>query len=133
MLVSTAGKTLRVYDKDDAGAAFIGPNDFAADRTGGVFMSASGPWESAPIVGKILYRAADGSLRTVADDLHYANGLALSPDGRTLHCSEMYAYRIVAFDVGENGSLTEPTRVRPGQRHRGRRAAAGARRSEDRR
>ena len=32
VLVSTAGKTLRVYDKDDAGASFIGPNDFVADR-----------------------------------------------------------------------------------------------------
>ena len=42
----------------------------------------------------------------MADDLHYANGLALSPDGRMLYCSEMYAYRIVAFDVGENGVLT---------------------------
>lgn len=106
VLVSTAGKTLRVYDKDDAGASFIGPNDFVADRAGGVFMSTSGPWETAPIVAKILYRAADGSLRTVADDLHYANGLALSPDGKTLYCSETYAYRIVAFDVGENGALT---------------------------
>jgi len=66
VLVSAAGETLRVYDNDDAGAPFIGPNDFAADRTGGVFMSASGPWEAAPIVGKILYRAADGSLRTAA-------------------------------------------------------------------
>ena len=100
-----AGETLQVYDKDAAGAAFVGPNDFAADDAGGVFMSASGPWETAPIVGKILYRAPDGTLRTVADDLHYANGLALSPDGRTLYCSETYGYRIVAFDVGEDGSL----------------------------
>ena len=115
------------------GPAFIGPNDFVADATGGVFMSASGPWETAPIVGKILYRAPDGSLRTVADDLHYANGLALSPDGRTLYCSETYAYRIVAFDVGEDGSLCQPPRVRPGQRHRRRRPAAGAGRPEDRR
>ena len=106
MRVSPAGETLQVYDKDATGAAFIGPNDFVADDAGGVFMSASGPWETAPIVGKILYRAPDGSLRTVADDLHYANGLALSPDGKTLYCSETYAYRIVAFDVGENGSLT---------------------------
>ena len=102
--VSPAGETLQVYDKDAAGAAFVGPNDFV--DAGGVFMSASGPWETAPIVGKILYRAPDGTLRTVADDLHYANGLALSPDGRTLYCSETYGYRIVAFDVGEGGSLT---------------------------
>jgi gluconolactonase len=105
--VSMAGKTLKVYDRDAAGATFIGPNDFVADAAGGVFMSASGPWETAPIVGKILYLAEDGTLRTVADDLHYANGLALSPDGRTLYCSETYAYRIVAFTVGDDGSLSE--------------------------
>ena len=103
--VSRSGDTLQIYDKDEAGAAFIGPNDFAEDGKGGVFMSASGPWETAPIVGKILYRAPNGMLRTVADDLHYANGLALSPDGGTLYCSETYAYRLVAFDVGEDGSL----------------------------
>jgi sugar lactone lactonase YvrE len=106
VVVSLAGETRQVYDKDDLGVPFIGPNDFAAAADGGVFLSASGPWETAPIVGKILYRGADGSLRTVADDLHYANGLALSPDGKTLYCSETYAYRILAFDVGEDGSLS---------------------------
>ena len=39
----------------------------------------------------------DGTLRTVADDLHYANGLALSPDGTYALLPETYAYRIVAF------------------------------------
>ena len=43
--VSPAGETLQVHDKDAAGAAFVGPNDFVADDEGGVFMSASGPWE----------------------------------------------------------------------------------------
>lgn len=106
VLVTMAGETKRVYDKDDLGGPFVGPNDFVVDARGGVYMSASGPWETAPIVGKILYRAPDGDLKPVADDLHYANGLALSPDGKTLYCSETYAYRILAFDVGENGSLS---------------------------
>ncbi len=105
--VAPSGGTLQVYDHDAVGAAFVGPNDFVADAGGGVFMSASGPWETAPIVGKILYLAPGGTLRTVADDLHYANGLALSPDGRTLYCSETYAYRIVAFTVGDDGSLSD--------------------------
>jgi sugar lactone lactonase YvrE len=105
--LTPAGETLQVYDRDAEGVAFVGPNDFVADAGGGVFMSASGPWETAPIVGKILYRAPDGSLRTVADDLHYANGLALSPDGKTLYCSETYAHRIVAFTVGAGGALSE--------------------------
>ena len=107
VLVSPTGETKQVYDRDAADLPFVGPNDFTADRMGGIYMSVSGPWESGPIVGKILYRTQDGSLRTVADDLHYANGLALSPDGKTLYCSEMYAHRIVAFTVGEDGSLTD--------------------------
>ena len=105
VVVSPTGETRQSYAADDLGMPFVGPNDFATDAAGGVFMSASGPWETTPIVGKILYRTPDGGLKPVADDLHYANGLALSPDGKTLYCSETYAYRIVAFDVGEHGSL----------------------------
>ena len=103
--VSTAGETKEVYERDASGRPFVGPNDVAADGKGGVYVSASGPWETAPIVGTILHRAPDGTLYTVADDLHYPNGLALSPDGSTLYVSETYAYRIVAFDVAADGSL----------------------------
>jgi gluconolactonase len=103
--VSSAGETKAVHDRDTAGRLLVGPNDFASDGKGGVYLSASGPWETAPIVGTILHRAPDGTLRTVADDLHYPNGLALSPDGATLYVSETYAYRIVAFDVAADGGL----------------------------
>lgn len=106
VVVAPDGRTLRTYDRDAQGEAMVGPNDLVADASGGLYITASGPWETAPIVGKILYRAPDGELRTVADDLHYPNGVALSPDGKTLYCSETYAYRIVAFDVGADGSLS---------------------------
>ena len=107
VLVSPTGETKQVLDKDAAGSPFTGPNDFVADAQGGIFVSASGPWETAPIVGKIIHRNPDGTLRVVADDLHYPNGLALSADGKTLYCSETYAYRIVAFTVGADGQLSE--------------------------
>jgi gluconolactonase len=107
VLVSPTGETKQVVDKDAAGSPFKGPNDFVADAQGGIFMSASGPWETAPIVGKIVYRSPDGTLRAVTNDLHYPNGLALSPDGKTLYCSETYAYRILAFTVGADGKLGE--------------------------
>ena len=107
VLVSPTGETKQVVDKDAAGSPLKGPNDFVADAHGGVFVSASGPWETAPIVGQIVYRSPDGTFREVADDLHYPNGLALSPDGKTLYCSETYAYRIVAFTVGTDGKLSE--------------------------
>lgn len=105
--VEADGTTVATYDQDDDGNPFIGPNDFAADRKGGIYFSASGPWESEPIVGKIFYLSAKGTIRMVADDLHYANGLALPPDGATLYVAESEAYRIIHFQVGEDGSLSD--------------------------
>ena len=56
---------------------------------GGAYVTTSGPWESAPIVGKVLHVDAGRRRRSVvADDLHYANGLALSADGSTLFVVE---------------------------------------------
>ncbi len=104
--ISSGGKTLATYDKDRDGNAFVGPNDFAADAKGGLYFTASGPWESAPIVGKIFYMAASGEITQVADDLHYANGLALSGDGKTLYCAESEAHRVIQFTVKEDGTLS---------------------------
>ena len=105
--LSASGETLATYSEDKDGQPFVGPNDFAADAKGGVFVTASGPWDSGPIVGKILYLAADGSIASVADDLHYANGIALSRDGKTLYAGESEAFRIIQFTVGENGALSD--------------------------
>jgi gluconolactonase len=40
--ISTDGKTLPPYDKDSDGHAFIGPNDFAPDKDGGIYFTGSG-------------------------------------------------------------------------------------------
>jgi sugar lactone lactonase YvrE len=41
----------------------------------------------------------------VANDLHYANGLALSNDGKTLFLAESEAGRVIQFNVQPDGSL----------------------------
>jgi sugar lactone lactonase YvrE len=105
--VSAEGETVAAYKEDQSGSAFLGPNDFAVDDRGGAYFTASGPWESAPIVGKIHYIDPDGRIRMVADDLHYANGLALSPDGDTLYAAESEAGRVIQFQVGEDGGLSD--------------------------
>ena len=105
--ISASGETLATYDKDAHDNAFVGPNDFAADAKGGVYFTASGPWESAPIVGKIFYITPSGEIAQVADDLHYANGLALSGNGKTLYCAESEAHRVIQFAVAEDGSLSD--------------------------
>jgi sugar lactone lactonase YvrE len=105
--ISADGKTIATHDKDKDGQPLIGPNDFVADKKGGVYFSASGPWETAPIVGKIFYINSDGIVSEVANDIHYANGLALSLNGKTLYCAESEAHRIIQFTVGKDGTLSD--------------------------
>ena len=99
--VSKDGKTIANYDKADDGGALQGPNDLAADGKGGVYFTASGPWESGPIVGKVFHLAADGTIKEMANDLHYANGIALSGDGKRLMVNESEAGRVISFAVGD--------------------------------
>jgi gluconolactonase len=100
------GNSMRTIDKDSDGKPFIGPNDFAADSAGGLYISASGVYDvAAPISGTILYLAPNGRLTEVANTIHYSNGLTLSRDGKTLLVSEDLAGRILAFPVGADGML----------------------------
>jgi sugar lactone lactonase YvrE len=59
------------YKSDKDGQTFVGPNDFTVDKKGGVYFSASGPWESAPVVGKIFYINPVGTISEVANDICY--------------------------------------------------------------
>jgi sugar lactone lactonase YvrE len=47
----------------------------------------------------------DGAARRVAGDLAFPNGLAVTPDNRTLIVAESYANRLTAFDVAADGGL----------------------------
>jgi sugar lactone lactonase YvrE len=48
----------------------------------------------------------DGSVRVVATDVHSPNGVAITGDGRTLVVGESAAARLCAWDVAEDGSLS---------------------------
>ena len=106
VLISADGETLKTYDRDAAGAALQGPNDGTPDGAGGAYFTLSGPWESGPIVGRIVHLSADGKLTEVANDLHYANGIAIGPDKR-LYVNESEAGRTISFAVAGDGSLSD--------------------------
>jgi sugar lactone lactonase YvrE len=83
-----------------------GPNDLAVDEDGGVFFSSSGRFElDAPAEGAVLYRGPEGTVRRVAEGIHYANGVALAERGHTLLVSEHFENRVLAFDVSREGAL----------------------------
>lgn len=68
-------------------------NDVIADQRGGVWTTQGG----------LYHVAADGTVSTVAEGNGlFTNGLALSPDGRTLYVTNRKT--IVAFDVAADGS-----------------------------
>jgi len=105
------GTEVRTLATDQSGAAFEGPNDFAADGNGGVYFSASGKYDTAaPITGAVLHLSKDGIITALADTIHYANGLTLSHDGRRLLVAEMFAGRILEFPILPDGRLG-PRRV----------------------
>jgi sugar lactone lactonase YvrE len=48
----------------------------------------------------------DGSVRTVAEDMHFPNGAVITPDGATLIIGETFAQRLTAFDIAPDGGLS---------------------------
>ncbi|GLS21957.1 gluconolactonase [Labrys miyagiensis] len=102
--VSADGKTLPPYDKDTDGNPFIGPNDFAPDRKGGVYFTGSGH-EGPAIDASAYYLTRDGKAVKVAGNLHNANGLAVSNDGKILYLIETEDNRLIEFDIQDDGSL----------------------------
>ena len=105
--ISKQGKTVAAFAKDDAGGPLVGPNDGTPDGKGGIYFTASGPWEAGPIVGRVLHMSPDGRIHEVANALHYANGVALAPDGQRLFVNESEAGRIISFKVEPDGSLSD--------------------------
>lgn len=105
--ISKTGGIVATYDKATNGSVLQGPNDVTADGKGGVFFTASGPWEAGPIVGKVFHLSADGTITEAANDLHYANGITLSADGKRLLVNESEAGRVISFAVGDDFALSD--------------------------
>lgn len=104
--MSADGKVLPPFTHDRDGNKFTGPNDFAPDARGGIYFTASGTPPEA-LDGKVFHIAADGTITLKAGDLHNANGLAVSNDGKTLYVVETSEYRLVKFKIGPDGSLSD--------------------------
>lgn len=104
--ISADGKDLPAYTQDRDGNPFVGPNDFAPDRHGGIYFTASGT--PGPVIdGKIFYIAANGTITQKAADVHSANGIVVSNDGKLLYAIETEEHRLIQFNIGPDGSLSD--------------------------
>jgi sugar lactone lactonase YvrE len=78
-------------------------NDMVTDVQGRSYIDAH--FDNEAEGGGIIMVEPDGAHRTVARDMQMPNGLAITPDGRTLVVNDLFANEILAFDILENGSL----------------------------
>ena len=84
-------------------------NDIAVDSPGNAFVGCIGfdfpGGEFAP--GILAVVTPDGTARTVAEDLAFPNGMAVTPDDTTLIVAESYGNRLTAFNIGDDGALSD--------------------------
>ena len=78
---------------DGQGRTYIG--NFGYDRHGG----------EAPRTTCLVRVDGDGSVIRAAEGLTFPNGMAITPDGRTLIVAETYGHRISAFAIDGEGGL----------------------------
>jgi sugar lactone lactonase YvrE len=104
--ISADGKELAPYTHDKDGNRFVGPNDFAPDHRGGIYFTCSGTAPGPVIDGKIFYLAADGTISQQAVDIHSANGIVVSNDGKILYVIETEDHRLLQFKIAADASLS---------------------------
>jgi gluconolactonase len=85
------------------------PNDIVFDRHGGFYFSEMGKKHARHRDhGGIYYATCDGlRITEVAYHVAAANGIGLSPDGRTLYVAETETCRLWAFDIVEPGKVAK--------------------------
>jgi sugar lactone lactonase YvrE len=86
-----------VTHADLQGSSGNGWNEIVVDSRGNTYIN-GGP-------GIVLLTPV-GSVRQVADDFAFPNGMAITPDNSTLIIAESHGKRLTAFDIGADGSLS---------------------------
>jgi sugar lactone lactonase YvrE len=86
-----------------------GWNDIVADGRGNAYVNGAGfnPMAGEAFApGFVFLAGPDGSVRQVADDIAFPNGMAVTSDNSTLIVADSYRHNLVAFDVGPDGGLS---------------------------
>ncbi|MBN6038399.1 SMP-30/gluconolactonase/LRE family protein [Amycolatopsis sp. 195334CR] len=93
---------------DLSGAVPAALNDMVVDERGRAYVGNFGfdLMSGAALRDTVLTRVdPDGSLTTVADGLHFPNGMVILPGG-VLVVAETFAGRLTAFDIDADGGLS---------------------------
>lgn len=82
-------------------------NELVVDGHGHAYVNGRlfAPPEGGPS-GIIALVTPDGGVRQVADGLAFPNGMAVTPDNRTLIVAESWAEQLTAYDIAHDGTLS---------------------------
>ncbi|MEU0437195.1 SMP-30/gluconolactonase/LRE family protein [Streptomyces sp. NPDC006290] len=114
LIVSSSDGLLLRREPDGSLATYAdlgrpGWNDIVVDGRGSTYVNRA---DFDPMTGEaakpgsVSLVSPDGSVREVADDIAFPNGMAVTPDGSTLIVADSYRHSLVAFDIGADGALS---------------------------
>src|SRR5262249_5778796 len=98
--IDPATRRVTVFAHDDR---MNQPNDLAVAPDGTLYASDPN-WDKS--TGQIWRIDRQGNTTLVAENLGTANGIEVSPDGKTLYVNESVQRNVWAFDRGPDGSLS---------------------------
>ena len=113
LVVNARAKTLQVLEVDGTLSPFAelghACNEIVVDGRGNSYLNCINfefpGGEFRP--GFILLVKPDGSVQRQEGELAFPNGMAITPDGRTLICAESFNGNLTAFTIAEDGSLSD--------------------------
>lgn len=92
---------------------FNRPNDLALARSGSIYFTDPGappaagtPPPAVPAKTGLYWIDPRGKVTLVTDDIPRPNGVALSPDEKTLYVADSWGKDLIAYSVQPNGSLS---------------------------
>lgn len=114
LVVSMQNRALMRLDRDGlrlhadlSAVATYHCNDMVVDGRGRAYVGNFGaPFGGTPIPAKLARVDPDGTVSTAASDIQFPNGCAIAPDGKTLFVAETIGGCISAFDIADDGSLS---------------------------
>lgn len=86
-----------------------GFNEIVVDGRGNTYINGGGfdlMAGEAFKPGVVVLVRPDGSATQVADGIAFGNGMAVTPDNSTLIVAESYARQLTAFDIADDGTLS---------------------------
>lgn len=103
--VDLATGEFQVLYRECDGFKLNGPNDIVFDAEGGMWFTDLGKtYDTYKDLGVIYYAKADGShISRQIEHRETPNGVALSPDEKTLYFAETITGRVWAYDIAEPG------------------------------